>query len=42
MPFTVTRSESTKHLWDVVEQEIGIMGVQQINLQQLNDAIMLI
>ncbi len=29
-----------EHLWDVVEWEIHIMGVQPTNLQQLRDAIM--
>ncbi len=29
-----------EHLWDVVEQESRIMGVQPTNLQQLRDAIM--
>lgn len=29
-----------ENLWDVVEQEIHIMDVQQTNLQRLFDAIM--
>ncbi len=29
-----------EHLWDGVEREIRIMGVQPTNLQQLRDAIM--
>ncbi len=42
MASTVTRSQSNRALWDVVEREIHIMDVQPTNLQQPCDAIMTI
>lgn len=36
----VTRSQSNRHLWDVVEEEIRIMAVQLTHLLQMREAIM--
>ncbi len=40
MASTVTKSQSNRVLWDVVEREICIKDVQLTNLQQMHDAIM--
>ncbi len=40
MASTVTRSQSNRALWDMVEGKIRIMEVQPKNLLQLRDAIM--